>query len=133
MFGFKTLKDISVLTGIISKNIFDALTEGKTTIINTVGEEEKIEEIEFFGEDGEDVIYEGRENFVEVGFFPCENQNPEEIGPSEIFLSKIDLKGIERDSFNSDVLEIFDINFVNDFGKHKTEQFIKMKIKEMSL
>lgn len=128
MFGFKPLGDSSVLTGIIRKDIFEALSEGRTTI-NVSGEEEKIDEIKSFEEKGPHIRYEGQENFIEVGFLPSENQNPEEIGPSEIFLSKIDLKGIKNDSFNSNALEIFDQNSIKPFGKYIPKQFIKMKIK----
>jgi len=128
MFGFKPLGDSSILTGIIRKDIFEALSEGRTTI-NVNGEEEKIDKIKSFEEKGPHIVHEGRENFIEVGFLPSENQNPEEIEPSEIFLSKIDLNGIKNDSFYSNILEIFDRDSIKSFKEHISEQFIKMKIK----
>lgn len=129
MFVFKALGDSSVLTGIISKNIFDAISEGKKTIVNHRGKEEKIDGIKFFNENGPHIKYEGRKNFIEVGFFPCENQDHKEIGPSEIFISKKDLSGIKRDSFFSNIIDIFDQDYLKLFGKYIPEQFIKMIIK----
>lgn len=127
MFEFKKLGDKSVLTGIISKEIFNALNERKT-IVNVNGEEEKIDEIKSFEENGPHIRYEGRENFIEVCFLPSENQKLEEIGPSEIILSQIDLKAINKGSFNSNCLEILDKEFIQQFGKYATKQFIKIKV-----
>jgi len=121
MVDFKPIEGGFVLSGIISKEVFNALAQGKTR-------EEDFDEIDFFNEDDPDIRYEGRENFINVEIFPSDNQNLKEIGPSEIFLSKIDLKGIKRGALDPNPLEIFTLDTVNQFGKYAKKQFLKIKI-----
>jgi len=131
MLGFKQINNNSILSGIISKEIFSAISKGQKTILDSKGRPEKIGEIKFFDKDGPHIKYEGRKKFVEVGFFPSKNQNPDKVKPSEIFLSKIDLNGIKNDSFYSNIIEIFHTEDIESFKEYRSKQFIKVKIKSI--